>query len=380
MVNEVFVEGLLGFQGGSHEVSQQVGVFDHGGDLDGSLPVIIVGALAESQLNDVFLLQVGGVVQDGVLGRSARALGDFLGDQVEVPVFLGDGVIADDGTGLGVEQSLVVLGEETFRNTFLNDDFHELGVVVEAVLGNVLEAVQDLLHFVFEHSLELAFRHTVSVEDDGVGVAAVDAVVVSQGAFHEGADLVHDFDFLALGLFDQRHVLGNALVHGGHETDGGHLAGLVVNVGADDHGVVGERLGLGGVPDREADLDVHLEDDAGDGGKALLERVGEDALGSDAELVEAELLDVGVHPAGLVVKQGDNDLAVAGDTAGKRVGEVVGAVALDFDADGLGEGDAEGLGALLEHAHEFFGVFEVVVHKHPVAEMSSVLDFFINTS
>lgn len=380
MVDQVFVEGLLRFQGGGHEVSQQVGIFDHGGDLNGSLPVVIVGTLAESQLNDVLLLQVGGIVQDSVLGGSARALGHLLGHQVEVPVFLGDSVVANDGTGLRVEESLMVLGEEAFRDTFLHDYFHKLGVVVESILGDVLEAVQDLLHFVFKHGLELAFRHTVSVEDNGVGVAAVDAVVISQGAFHQGTNLVHDFDLLALGLLDQGHVLGDALIHGGHETDGGHLASLVMNVGTDDHGVFREGLRLGGMPDGEADLDVHLENDSADGGKTFLERVGEDTLGSDTELVQAKLLDVGVDPASLVVEKGDDNLAVTGNTAVESVSEVVGTVALDFHTDGLGKSDAEGLGALLEHAHEFLGVFEVVVHKHPVAEMSSVLDLFINTS
>lgn len=149
MVNELFVNRLLGFQRSSHEVSQEVSIFHHSGDLDGALPVIIVGTLTESQLNNIFLLQVGRVVQNGVLGRGAGALGHLLGHQVEVPVLFGHGIITNDSTGLGVEQALLVLGEESFRNTFLHDNFHKLGVVLKPVLGNVLETVENLFDFIF---------------------------------------------------------------------------------------------------------------------------------------------------------------------------------------------------------------------------------------
>lgn len=156
----------------------------------------------------------------------------------------------------------MTLGEESLGNTLLHDDFHELGVVFEAFLTDVFEGVQDLLDFVLQDSLELALGHTVSVEDDGLGVAAVETVIVSQGAFHQRTDDVHNFDLLALGLLDEGHVLGDLLVHGGDETDRGHLAGLVMDVSTDDHGVGGQSLGLGGMPDGKSHLDVHLENDA----------------------------------------------------------------------------------------------------------------------
>jgi len=134
------------------------------------------------------------------------------------------------------------------------------------------------------------------------------------------------------------------------------------------------------MPDGETHFDVHLQDNAADCWKSFLEGIGEDALGGNAELVQTKFFDIAVDPTGFVVKEGNHDLAVPGHTALQGVGEVVGAVTFDLHTDGLVKSDAEGLGALLQHAHQFFGIFEVVVHKHPVGEMGGVLDFFINTS
>lgn len=67
------------------------------------------------------------------------------------------------------------------------------------------------------------------------------------------------------------------------------------------------------MPDRQSDLDVHLEDNSGDGGKTFFQGIGKDTLGSDTQLIEAKFFDVRVDPTGFVVKQGDDDLAVAGD-------------------------------------------------------------------
>lgn len=154
----------------------------------------------------------------------------------------------------------------------------------------------------------------------------------------------------------------------------------MMHVGADDHHVLGKVVGLGGVPDGEAHLHVHLQDDSGHGRKALLEGVGQDALGRHTESVEAEFFDVVVDPSGLVVKESHDDLATVLNTFLEGIGEVVGSVALHFHADGLLEGNAESLGALLEHTHEFLGVFKAVVHEDPVVEASSMLNFLLDIS
>lgn len=184
------------------------------------MPVVIVRTLTERKFDYVLFLQIRIVVEDSVLGRRAGTLGHLLSHEVEVPIFRRDSVLAHHGTSLGVGQTSLILGEEAFRNTFLDNNLHELRVVLEAILGNVLETIEDLLHFVFQDGLELAFGHTISVENDGVGIAAVDAVVVPQGAFDQAANLVHDFDLLTLTFLNKRHVLGDTFVHRGDETDG----------------------------------------------------------------------------------------------------------------------------------------------------------------
>jgi hypothetical protein len=54
----------------------------------------------------------------------------------------------------------------------------------------------------------------------------------------------------------------------------------------------------------------------------------------------------------------------------KSVSEIVSTTSFDFNADGFFEFNTEGLGTLLEHTHEFLGVFKVVVHEGPVIETS----------
>lgn len=73
-------------------------------------------------------------------------------------------------------------------------------------------------------------------------------------------------------------------------------------------------------------------------------------------------------------------MAVTGHAAAQRVSEVVGTVTLHLHADGLAEGDTEGLGTLLKHTHQFLGILEVVVHKHPVVEAGRILNFFLDIS
>lgn len=85
----------------------------------------------------------------------------------------------------------------------------------------------------------MSIRHTISVEDDGIGVSLVESVIVSQGSFNQRTDLVHNFDLLALSLFDQGHVLGDLVVHGSNETDCGHFTSFMMHVSTNDHHVFG---------------------------------------------------------------------------------------------------------------------------------------------
>ena len=113
------------------------------------MPVVIVGALPEDHFDNLGFGEFGRVVENGVLGGSARTLGDLLGHEVEVPVLLTDGVLTDDGTGVRVEKTLLVLGEETLADSLLDNHFHELRVVLEVTLADVLEAIEDLFNFIF---------------------------------------------------------------------------------------------------------------------------------------------------------------------------------------------------------------------------------------
>jgi hypothetical protein len=90
--------------------------------------------------------------------------------------------------------------------------------------------------------------------------------------------------------------------------------------------------------------------------------------------------DVIVDPSGLMIEEGDDDLTAILDALLEGIGEVIGSIALDFDTHRLLEGDSEGLGALLEHTHEFLGLVEAVVHKDPVFETSSMLNFLLDIS
>ena len=81
-----------------------------------------------------------------------------------------------------------------------------------------------------------------------------------------------------------------------------------------------------------------------------------------------------------MVKESHDDLATVLNTFLKGIGEVVGSVTLHFHADGLLEANAESLGTLLEHTHEFLGVFKAVVHEDPVFEASSMLNFLLDIS
>lgn len=81
-----------------------------------------------------------------------------------------------------------------------------------------------------------------------------------------------------------------------------------------------------------------------------------------------------------MIEEGDDDLTAILDALLEGIGEVIGSVAFNFDTDRLLEGDSEGLGALLEHAHEFLGLVEAVVHKDPVFERSSMLNFLLDIS
>lgn len=105
--------------------------------------------MTEGHLDDLRLSQLGGIVEDGVLGRSTGTLSHLLGDQVEVPVFLTDSILADHSTGKRIEESFLVLGEETFTDSLLHDDLHEFGIVHEITFTDVLETVQDLFNFIF---------------------------------------------------------------------------------------------------------------------------------------------------------------------------------------------------------------------------------------
>lgn len=153
-----------------------------------------------------------------------------------------------------------------------------------------------------------------------------------------------------------------------------------MDISSDEHDVLGESVGFRGVPERETNFDVHLEEDSADGGKAFLESVGEDTLGWDSELVQTALLDVVVDPSGLVVEESDYDLASIGNLTCEGIGEVVGSVAFDFNTSGFLETDAEGLSALLEHSHKIFGLVEVVVHEDPVFERSGMFDLLLDVS
>lgn len=81
-----------------------------------------------------------------------------------------------------------------------------------------------------------------------------------------------------------------------------------------------------------------------------------------------------------MIEEGDDDLTAILDALLEGIGEVIGSIALNFDTDRLLEGDSEGLGALLEHTHEFLGLVEAVVHKDPVFETSSMLNFLLDIS
>lgn len=153
-----------------------------------------------------------------------------------------------------------------------------------------------------------------------------------------------------------------------------------MHVGTNDHHILRKVVGLGSVPDGETHLDVHLKDDSGNGRKTLLKSVGQNALGRHTESVEAEFFDVVIDPSSLVVKESHNDLATVLNTFLESIGEVVGSVTLHFHTDGLLEGNAESLGTLLEHTHEFLGVFKAVVHEDPVFEASSMLNFLLDIS
>jgi len=97
--------------------------------------------LSESHFNDIIFGQVRGVVQDSVLGWSARSLGDFLGNQIEIPIFLGNSVFTDNGTWWGIEKSFLILREESFGNSLLDNDFHKLGIIFKIWCGNVFEGL-----------------------------------------------------------------------------------------------------------------------------------------------------------------------------------------------------------------------------------------------
>jgi hypothetical protein len=49
----------------------------------------------------------------------------------------------------------LVLGEESFRNSFLDDNFHKFGVVIKVRGRDVLKGLKDLLNFIFQNLLEL---------------------------------------------------------------------------------------------------------------------------------------------------------------------------------------------------------------------------------
>jgi len=140
---------LLGVEGGGYEIGQKIGIFDTSGDLNGSLPIVIIGTLTESHFDDFRFSQFGGIIEDSILGRSTRSLGYFLGHQVKVPIFFRDSILANDGTSIRIEKSFLVLGEESFTNSLLNNHFHEFGIVFKVSLGNVLEAIEDLFNFIF---------------------------------------------------------------------------------------------------------------------------------------------------------------------------------------------------------------------------------------
>lgn len=73
-------------------------------------------------------------------------------------------------------------------------------------------------------------------------------------------------------------------------------------------------------------------------------------------------------------------MAVTRHTACEGISEVVGAVALHFHTHRFSKGDAKGLGTLLKHAHQFFGIFEVVVHEHPIVEMGRLFNLFVDAT
>lgn len=114
-----------------------------------------------------------------------------------------------------------------------------------------------------------------------------------------------------------------------------------MNVSSDDHDVLGESVWFRGIPERETDLDVHLEEDSTGSRESFLKCVGKDALGGDSKLVQAELLDVIVDPSSLVIQNGHYNLASGLNLTLQSLDEVVGSISLNFDTDGFQELDSK---------------------------------------
>ena len=83
--------------------------------------------------------------------------------------------------------------------------------------------------------------------------------------------------------------MGDLVVHGSNETDCGHFPGFMMHVSSDDHHVFGEIIRFRGMPDRESNFHVHLEDDTRHGGETFLQGIGQHTLGRDSEGIQAEL-------------------------------------------------------------------------------------------
>ena len=239
--------------------------------------------------------------------------------------------------------------------------------------------------------VDLAVTHAVPVEDDPLGQAAVELVVLAEGEGDGGAHVVVQL-LGGVGVeVGHGEVLGESLVEARHHgADTPPLLGAVVDVVgvvADDHGVLHGNVDGPGLPAQLAD---HLDGDLGGHGHealGLVQHGAGDALGGGGALQVTLLLDSGVVVALqrkkvtqlsvetsveeklesnkalkiipprritlLIVRDDDHDDGGLGIDYLVELLDVGGGPVVGEGEDlGRGHGEAEGGGALLQVGHE----------------------------
>lgn len=154
----------------TNESSQAMSILDAGRDLDAATHVVVsVAQLVGEQLDGV-RRALDSVMDDGVVGGSNHALSGRSRHHVEAVLILVSDALINHQSRHGVLVVANVSREESSVHALVDVDEHQLGLSA----ASSSQTSFDLRDLRLADRNELAGRNSISVDDDPLGLSAVD--------------------------------------------------------------------------------------------------------------------------------------------------------------------------------------------------------------